>query len=301
MISALLFLSSLLSPQEGSTRVASQNPSPMVETVRSHQRIADREFRGEHFTVTGLLRRPIEVFVPRKDKKADRFDLLIHFHGAAYVVNHAAEKYAGHAIAVTVNLGAGSKVYYDQFSDSTLFSRILKSVEDSTEQRLKRKTYLDGIILSGFSAGYGAIRRVLSQSSYENVDAVLLLDGLHASYLPEGKVLSEGGQIDTAALFPFVRFARDAAEEKPQKRFLFTHSEIFPGTFASTTEAADYLLSSLALKKRAVLRWGPLGMQRISEVRRNHFGVLGFAGNTAPDHVDHLHALPHFLNALMKW
>ncbi len=301
MIAAILLLSSLLYTQEDTSKVGSQNPSPMVETVRYHQRIADREFSGEGFTVTGLLRRPIEVFVPHKDNKADRFDLLIHFHGPAYVTKHAAEQYAGHVIAVTVDLGAGSKGYYDQFSDSTLFSRILKSVADSAEQRLQHKIRVDRIIVSGFSAGYGAIKRILScESGYEKVDAVLLLDGLHASYVPERKVLFEGGHIDSVALSPFVRFARDAAGGNSQKQFLFTHSEIFPGTFVSTTEAAEYLVVALGLKKRAVLRWGPLGMQQISEAQKHHFAVLGFAGNTAPDHVDHLHALPHFLNALVK-
>jgi hypothetical protein len=57
--------------------------------------------------VTGLLRRPIQVFVPHSDKEADRLDLLIHVHGAAFVVNPAAEKHAGHALAVTMNLGGG--------------------------------------------------------------------------------------------------------------------------------------------------------------------------------------------------
>jgi hypothetical protein len=41
-------------------------------------------------------------------------------------------------------------------------------------------------------------------------------------------------------------------------------------------------------------------MQQLSQARRHHFEVLGFAGNTAPDHVDHLHGLFYFLNELMK-
>jgi len=54
------------------------------------------------------------------------------------------------------------------------------------------------------------------------------------------------------------------------------------------------------LKQTPVLQWGPGGMQQLSEVRQDRFLVLGFAGNTAPDHVDHLHALPHFLEMLSK-
>ena len=68
----------------------------------------------------------------------------------------------------------------------------------------------------------------------------------------------------------------------------------------STTESAAYLLSMLGIQAKPVLRWGPLGMQQISEARRRQFCVMGFAGNSAPDHVDHLQALPFFLKRMMR-
>jgi hypothetical protein len=40
-------------------------------------------------------------------------------------------------------------------------------------------------------------------------------------------------------------------------------------------------------------------MQQLSEVHAGNFRVLGFAGNTAPDHVDHYHAMPELLRALV--
>src|SRR5262249_39559204 len=93
----------------------------------------------------------------------------------------------------------------------------------------------------------------------------------------------------------FVQVARDAVAGK--KQLIVVHSEIFPGTFASTTETADYLLEQLGLKRQAVVRWGPLQTQQLSEVSRGKFRVAGYAGNSAPDHVDLLHALPEFV----KW
>jgi hypothetical protein len=84
-----------------------------------------------------------------------------------------------------------------------------------------------------------------------------------------------------------------------EKRFLVTHSEIFPGTFASTTETADWLLHSLGLRRKPVLRWGPRGMQQLSAVRAGRFELLGFAGNSAPDHIDQLHAMPELLARLL--
>jgi hypothetical protein len=127
-----------------------------------------------------------------------------------------------------------------------------------------------------------------------------LLDGIHASYVPERKVLAEGGRIDSTHVAAFLRFARDAVSLNSKKQFLITHSEIFPGTYASTTESSEYILAQLGVQQTAVLEWGPLGMQQISSAGRGHFRVLGFAGNTAPDHVDHFHALYHFLNLLVE-
>jgi hypothetical protein len=47
-----------------------------------------------------------------------------------------------------------------------------------------------------------------------------------------------------------------------------------------------------------VLEWGPVGMQQLGEARAGRLLVRGFAGNSAPDHVDHLHGLPEFLRLL---
>jgi hypothetical protein len=71
-----------------------------------------------------------------------------------------------------------------------------------------------------------------------------------------------------------------------------THSEIFPGTYASTTECADYLLAALSLKRRSKPGPGPMGMQQLSVVDVGGFRVRGYAGKTAPGHVDFLHAMP---------
>jgi hypothetical protein len=150
------------------------------------------------------------------------------------------------------------------------------------------------VTLVGFSAGHGAVRAILREPQhFARVDAVLLLDGMHTSYVPEGTVLATGGALDSTNLVAFRDFARAAI--RGEKRFVITHSEIFPGTFASTTETADWLLQALGLHRTPVMRWGPRGMQQLSQVRAGRFELLGFAGNSGPDHIDHLHAMPELL------
>ena len=83
-----------------------------------------------------------------------------------------------------------------------------------------------------------------------------------------------------------------------RKTMIITHSEIFPGTFASTTETADWLVTQLGLRRRAILRWGPSKTQQLSESRAGKFLLMGYAGNSAPDHVDEFHGLPEYLKLL---
>ena len=193
-----------------------------------------------------------------------------------------------------VNLGAGSGAYERAFDGTAAHDSLLAGVEREAAAALGRPARVRSVTLVAFSAGYGAVRAILRDSARAAaVSAVVLLDGLHASYVPPGTVLAAGGALDTAGLAPFVRYADAAA--RGERRLLVTHSEIFPGTFASTTETTDHLLAALDLRRTPVLRWGPRGMQQLSEARRGGLEVLGFAGNTAPDHVDHLHGMPEFL------
>ncbi len=147
----------------------------------------------------------------------------------------------------------------------------------------------DRIELGGWSAGCGAIRQILRDpASYERVGRVLCIDGIHTGYL--------NGKPDPENLRVYVKFARDAIAGG--KRLIVTHSEIFPGTFASTTETADYLLKELELRARPVVRWGPMKTQILSECRKGGFRLIGFAGNSAPDHVNEMHSLPEYLRWL---
>ncbi len=294
-------ISSVHAQNADSVRPRGQNPSPMVETTRDHRRIDPSVLPGFHQKLAGLLSTEADVFIAAKDSSQNRFGLLVHFHGATFITHDAASRSSAPLIAVTVNLGSGSRVYGDAFQNPQVFQALYDSVVQTAQGALNRPIVVERTVLSAFSAGYGAVRKILSwKTSYDRVDAVLLLDGIHASYIPERKVLAEGGRIDSADVAQFLTLAVEASKVRPSKRFLITHSEIFPGTFVSTTEATDLILGRLQLQRNPVLEWGPMGMQLLSDTRRNGFRVMGFAGNTAPDHVDHLHALHDFLEELFS-
>jgi hypothetical protein len=235
----------------------------------------------------------VRIFVGPKVKFANRAPLIVHFHGVAWLLESHIAQHVSKAVLVTVNLGAGSSVYGRPFESAEIFQSLI----DEAKQIAEMKNGWSSITLTGFSAGYGAIRAILRQEkSFALVNNVILLDGIHASYSPEGKSIADGGTVNAADLDSFVKFAREAVGRR--KTFVVTHSEIVPGTYASTTECADYLLATMGIKRRSKADDGPGGMRQLSIADAGRFHVFGYAGNTAPDHVDHLHAMPYWLRLL---
>jgi hypothetical protein len=249
----------------------------MVELTRAHERLQKIAVGGQQFQVEHA-----EVLITPRAGAAGEGDLLIHFHGASWLPFRAAIALDRPLVVAVVNVGQGGGAYDQAFTDRTALNGLLKELQPRIRIR--------HLYLSGFSAGYVAVRAIL-RNYVVNVDGILLLDGLHTGYVGER-------QVDPIAMAPFLEFARKAVAGK--KRFVFTHSEIFPGTFASTTETSDYLIQQLGLKRTPVIRWGPRGMQQISEVHSGGLSILGFAGNSAPDHIDQFHSMPEFLELLFE-
>ncbi len=284
------------SGQETPSGQMSQFPSPMVENIRAHERIEKKEVPGVSIVLKDALSRPVEVYFADQSDESGPMDLLIHFHGAGYVPKHAVYTLKRPLLLAVVNLGSGSSVYENPFRKKPTFPRLVEKICQAASERKGTTIKCSRVFLSSFSAGYGAVRAILKHHS-SAVDGIVLLDGLHAGYVPPRRVLSQGGKLHDENLKVFVQYARLAVDNK--KTFLITHSEIFPGTYASTTETTDYLIRSLHLERRPVLKWGPVGMQMLTETRSGGLTILGFAGNSAPDHIDHLHGLPVFLKTLL--
>ena len=281
----------------------------MIDHTRPHPRIAEKEATGRRVDLKSLS--GARLFIGPRAKPNRPLPLLIHFHGASWLIEQHVARYLPRAALITVQLGAGSSAYRRPFEQPELFQNLLSEAAET----LGAKRGWASITLTGFSAGYGAVREILRRPEYfALVNNVLLLDGMHASYSPEGKLLADGGTIQASDIDVFVNFARAAvaggkavtgrkavAGSKAvaaRKTFVVTHSEIFPGAYASTTECADYLLSQLALKRHPKLVNAPRGMQQLSAVDAGGFHLRGYAGNSAPDHVDHLHAMPAWFGLL---
>ena len=277
-ILVLLFLASTIMGQ------MPQNPSPMVEHTREHPRLTKQTPPGRRVNLElGTL------FIPERVKNTRGVKLFLFFHGDIWLPEVAVAHQRNMA-AISVQAGAGSSTYANLFADPLRFPKLIADAEGKSGLKFGE------VDLGGWSAGCGALRQILKDpTSYQRVSRVLCIDGIHTGYVND-KPGPEEFQIETGNLQVWLQVGRDAMAGK--KRLIITHSEIFPGTFASTTETANYLLREWGLKSHPVVKWGPMKTQILSEMKSGRLLAIGFAGNSAPDHVDELQSLPQYLRWL---
>src|SRR5713226_10084545 len=200
-----VLLALLLFAQVPATTQTQQSPSPMVDHTRPHPRITQTETPGRRVDLKSL--KGAKLFIGPRVNPNRPVPLLIHFHGASWLVEQHVARYLPRVALITVNLGAGSSAYRQPFEQAELFQSLLSE----GAKTLGGKRGWSSITLSGFSAGYGAVREILRQPEFfALVNNVLLLDGMHASYSPEGRLLADGGTIQASDIEVFVNFAREA-------------------------------------------------------------------------------------------
>src|SRR5260370_20822136 len=152
----------------------------MVEFTRAHERLPKTAVEGEQFKVEHA-----EILITPRAAAAGEADVLIHFHGSSWLPFQAA---AGRPLVVAaVNIGEGGGAYNAACRNPSALEALLAAIR--ARVRIRR------LYLSGFSAGYGAVRVILRSGAA--VDGVLLLDGLHTSYVRDRKV-------DPTAMQPFL-------------------------------------------------------------------------------------------------
>jgi len=239
-------------------------------------------------------------YLAPKKFRSDVFDVIFHFHAGRAAAKEYREQ-AGGAVVVALTYGAGSKAYADAFVDPNRFQEMLGDIE----MRLRKsknnpQLHVRRISLFAWSAGYGAIRNILTQGYYDRIDTIVLLDGLHANYLALPSA-PNGRRVDGRGLDAFMRFAQDAADGN--KAFVFTHSSIVPPGYASTTETAAVLADVVHAKKLWLRAPGPRNFQRIYRADVKGFHLRGFAGTTKDAHITQLHLVGEVLRDVVvpRW
>jgi hypothetical protein len=225
------------------------------------------------------------LFIPRSMRlRGEPVDLLVHFHGAPWAIEEQLYRSKKKAVLIAISYKGLSEAYRKPFEDREKFGKILdeglsKLREGTGDQRLQWRR----VGVSAFSAGYGAVREILKEPRYYDlISDLVFADSIHCGY-------EKDGSVEQASLAPFLQFARDAAAGK--KKMLLTHSEIEPKTYASTTETSNYLILGVGGKRVPACGTNSRKMKLLTRFDKGGFHVRGFAGNTAPDHMNHLYIL----------
>ncbi len=226
--------------------------------------------------------------------KDGKFDVMIHFHGHDPMRREWVQVADG-AVLVGITLGIGSGAYEQTFSDPKTFKELLESVEkEVASARGLASAKVRKVGLSAWSAGYGAAKAILrTDFGKDTVDSLILLDGLHANYEPDGS-------LDDKSLAPFVAFAKRA---KASKRFMYvSNSSIIPPDYASTTETVNYLIHELGgrPKGQKPRKGDPMGLELNAKFDAGNFHARGFDGNDKMDHCAHIGLMRDVMKTFIK-
>ena len=234
--------------------------------------------------------------IPPAFQSADgQYDVILHFHGNTDLVEEEFAVSKLNAVVVILNLGIGSGPYEDRFANPDAFRDALERVNDVMARRGLREPKRHRVALTAWSAGYGAVGRVLDNTANaDEVDSVLLMDGIHASFLADGS-------IDMLKIGPYMRFARRAIAG--EKLFVITHSEIKPLDYPGTHATTDSVLQLVGLTREpggeepqfppleslhGVPKSKIVPLHPLTVVHAGNFHVYGYSGETPEDHIAHL-------------
>jgi hypothetical protein len=229
------------------------------------------------------------------------YDLLLHFHGNTQLVRESAEVAGLNAAVAVINLGIGSGAYEDFYATPGVYESLLADIDRALAQRGLPTPRLRRVALSSWSAGYGAVAKILElRRGTEALDAILVTDGIHCGFVPE-----QPSGLNPLQLASFARAAQLAASEK--LLFTITHSEIDPIAYASSAATASYLLDAgagrhverspasdapphlrLRAAEGAVSKKLEKQMIPTTEASVGELHVRGFRGNTPEHHMAHL-------------
>jgi hypothetical protein len=225
------------------------------------------------------------------------YDVVIHFHGNTELVEQSLAYAHIGAVFVPQNLGVGSAPYEARFSPPAALPELLDRVQVAMERRGLAEARLGRVALIAWSAGYGAVLRILEHPEVaERIDAILLLDGIHIGRVPGRRAAA----VEQVA--PYERFARWAVEGR--KLFTITHSDIAPDAYVGARETTDVLLRRLGVLRYAGGEEGEVPdipaaehvlsrelrvpLQPLTLAESGRLTVRGYAGDRAEHHVHHL-------------
>ncbi len=241
------------------------------------------------------------VAIPQRGGHTDDlgYDVVLHFHGGD-PARKAFVQVVGGAVYAAVDKGVGSGPYQQAFVRRDAWTHLREGITAALRAHAgDERAHIRHLALSAWSAGYGAVNQILASNGAEDIDAVVLLDGLHAGKNPRWPGPDDGslGAIDRGTVSAVFDFA--AAAVRGEKVLVLTHANVVPTGYASVRRTADLLLAELELGRRIWRR--ELGLaQQLTSADEAGLHVWGFDGRYEEAHCAQVSLLGEIVRDLLE-
>ncbi|MCB9917511.1 MAG: hypothetical protein H6832_03820 [Planctomycetes bacterium] len=256
------------------TRVPTRLPS----SIESLERLA----RGDRVElVNARMLVPADVVV-----EADgRVPLSIHFQGGTTIAEENFARMNRGGVLIASTLAGRSSAFSKPYQNAAAFRELLLAGERELTARVGQAVRFDPILITFFSAGYGAVRELLREPEFfDRIDALVSADSIYANVVDDDVRAPAIHQ-----MIDFIRFAQAAA--RGEKTFVVAHG-MYQTDYASTSECADLLLASVAGTREPSARFTVRGIPIASEFHQRGFHLYTFDEAGAGIHVDCLYMIP---------
>jgi len=136
--------------------------------------------------------------------------------------------------------GMGSSENTAAFGNSAWVNKQLGIIQSTLSKKFGSVS-LGKLGFGSFSGGYDAVGNILRDKKLsEKIDSVVVLDGIHHG---------QRGKPNAAAMKAWVDFAAKAKND-PNKKFVFLYTAVDPGTYASTSDSANYIMNNIGVENK---------------------------------------------------
>ncbi|MGE3172247.1 MAG: hypothetical protein AB7O97_06435 [Planctomycetota bacterium] len=260
---------------------ASASPERLPSALSQLERLA----RGDRTQLPDAVLFVPEDFVP---PAGDHVPLAVHFQGGVQIAEENFARMRRTGVLLASRLSGRSSAFTAPYRDPAAFRALLAAGERELSRRCGRDVRFGPILITFFSAGYGAVRELLKEPEFfERITALVSADSIYASVVAADVRAPEAEQ-----MVDFLRFAQAAA--RGDKTFVLAHG-MYPTDYASTAECADLVLASVAGAREPSRAFTERGVPIAAECHVGGFHLYTFDEATPGIHVDCLYMIPELV------
>lgn len=219
-----------------------------------------------------------------------RVPLCVHFQGGPTSAEENFVRMERPGVLIASTIQGLSSAFARPYRDPRAFAALLAAGEQALGARAGRAVQFTDLVVTFWSAGYGAVRELLRDPDhFARIEALVSADSIYADVVAAGVRAPRVEQ-----MVDFARFAQAAA--RGEKTFVLAHGR-YRTDYASTAETAAFLCASVAARPvpPAAPAFTGRGVPIALTAHAGGFHCYEFAEATPGIHVDCLCFVPEMV------